>query len=194
MGDEFIMEFNTVQSVMESIKLNKPVIVIDDHDLINTGSLIFNAEKLNIENINFLKNYGDKYIYVAAKKSFYEGLNIDPVYEVIGSMHAFKDTTITLSEVNKDSSQNILETIQSVLKKDKVSYFNNGAVFPLSTRLGGTLKRVAHPEAIVDLSELAGLAPVGVLSLLVNKDKHPMKLEEVIGFATTHAIPIITVE
>ena len=62
------------------------------------------------------------------------------------------------------------------------------------TRLGGTLKRVAHPEAIVDLSELANLKPVGVLSLLLNNDKQPMKMDEIIAFATKHALPIVSVE
>lgn len=188
------MEFNTVQSVIEAIKMSKPVIVVDDHDLQNTGSLIFNAEKLNLENINFLKEYGDKYIYVAASKQYYEGLNIDPVYEVVGSMHAFKDTTISLTDTLKDDPSNILATIQSVLNKKKVEYHKNGVVFPLITRLGGTLKRVAHPEAIVDLSELANLKPVGVLSLLLNSDKQPMKMDEIIAFATKHALPIVSVE
>ena len=188
------MEFNTVQSIIEAIKMSKPVIVVDDHDLQNTGSLIFNAEKLNLENIKFLKEYGDKYIYVAASKQFYEGLNIDPVYEVVGSMHAFKDTTISLTDTHKDDPSNILATTQSVLNKKKVEYHKNGVVFPLITRLGGTLKRVAHPEAIVDLSELAGLAPVGVLSLLLNNDKQPMKMDEIIAFATKHALPIVSVE
>lgn len=188
------MEFNTVQSIIEAIKMSKPVIVVDDHDLQNTGSLIFNAEKLNLENINFLKKYGDKYIYVAASKQYYEGLNIDPVYEVVGSMHAFKDTTISLTDTLKDDPSNILATIQSVLNKKKVEYHKNGVVFPLITRLGGTLKRVAHPEAIVDLSELANLKPVGVLSLLLNNDKQPMKMDEIIAFATKHALPIVSVE
>lgn len=188
------MEFNTVQSVIEAIKMSKPVIVVDDHDLQNTGSLIFNAEKLNLNNISFLKEYGDKYIYVAASKQYYEGLNIDPVYEVVGSMHAFKDTTISLTDTLKDDPSNILATTQSVLNKKKVEYFNNGVVFPLITRLGGTLKRVAHPEAIVDLSELANLKPVGVLSLLLNNDKQPMKMDEIIAFATKHALPIVSVE
>src|SRR5690554_2475460 len=188
------MEFNTVQSVIEAIKMSKPVIVVDDHDLQNTGSLIFNAEKLNLENTNFLKEYGDKYIYVAASKQYYEGLNIDPVYEVVGSMHAFKDTTISLTDTLKDDPSNILATIQSVLNKKKVEYHKNGVVFPLITRLGGTLKRVAHPEAIVDLSELANLKPVGVLSLLLNNDKQPMKMDEIIAFATKHALPIVSVE
>ena len=188
------MEFNTVQSIIEAIKMSKPVIVVDDHDLQNTGSLIFNAEKLNLNNISFLKEYGDKYIYVAASKQYYEGLNIDPVYEVVGSMHAFKDTTISLTDTLKDDPSNILETIQSILNKKKVEYFNNGVVFPLITRLGGTLKRVAHPEAIVDLSELANLKPVGVLSLLLNNDKQPMKMDEIIAFATKHALPIVSVE
>lgn len=194
MGDEFNMEFNTVQSVLASMKANEPVIIIDDHDLKNTASLIFNAEKLSIENVNLLKKYGDKYIYIAAKKTFYEGLKIDPVYEVIGSMHAFKDTTISLSETNKDTSDNILSTIKSVLAKKQVTYNGNGVIFPLITRLGGTLKRVAHPEAVVDLSEMSKLAPVGVLTLLVNKDKQPMHLEEVMTFSTKHNIPIVTVE
>ncbi len=188
------MEFNTVQSVLELVKNGQPVIVVDDHDLKNTGSLIFNAEKLNTKSINFLKQHGDKYIYVAANKLHYKGLNINPVYEVVGSMHAFKDTTISISDTNKDDSNNILETIQSVLNRQKVEYQTSGVVFPLITRLGGTLKRVAHPEAIVDLSELAELKPVGVLSLLVNEKKQPMQLEEIMAFSTNNNIPIVTVE
>lgn len=109
-------------------------------------------------------------------------------------MHAFKDTTISLTDTLKDDPSNILATIQSILNKKKVEYFNNGVVFPLITRLGGTLKRVAHPEAIVDLSELANLKPVGVLSLLLNNDKQPMKMDEIIAFATKHALPIVSVE
>ena len=98
------MEFNTVQSVLELVKNGQPVIVVDDHDLKNTGSLIFNAEKLNTKSIDFLKQHGDKYIYVAANKLYYKGLNINPVYEVVGSMHAFKDTTISISDTNKDDA------------------------------------------------------------------------------------------
>lgn len=188
------MEFNTVQSVLELVKNGQPVIVVDDHDLKNTGSLIFNAEKLNTKNIDFLKQHGDKYIYVAANKLYYKGLNINPVYEVVGSMHAFKDTTISISDTNKDDAKNILETIQSVLNRQKVEYQTSGVVFPLITRLGGTLKRVAHPEAIVDLSELAELKPVGVLSLLLNEKKQPMQLEEIMAFSTKNNIPIVTVE
>lgn len=188
------MEFNTVQSVLELVKNGQPVIVVDDHDLKNTGSLIFNAEKLNTKSIDFLKQHGDKYIYVAANKLYYKGLNINPVYEVVGSMHAFKDTTISISDTNKDDAKNILETIQSVLNRQKVEYQTSGVVFPLITRLGGTLKRVAHPEAIVDLSELAELKPVGVLSLLLNEKKQPMQLEEIMAFSTKNNIPIVTVE
>ena len=29
--------------------MSKPVIVVDDHDLQNTGSLIFNAEKIKLK-------------------------------------------------------------------------------------------------------------------------------------------------
>jgi 3,4-dihydroxy 2-butanone 4-phosphate synthase/GTP cyclohydrolase II len=188
------MEFSTVQAVIETVKAGKPVIVIDDHDLKNTGTIVFNASKLNTDNVEFLKQYGDKYIYVAAPRSFYEGLDVKPVYEVIGSMHAFKDTTISISNEQVENPQTILETIQSILDKSNRSYVGNGVVFPLITRLGGTLKRVAHPEAIVDLSMLAELLNVGVLSLLINQDKKAMLLDEVIAFAIEKDIPIVTVE
>jgi 3,4-dihydroxy 2-butanone 4-phosphate synthase/GTP cyclohydrolase II len=188
------MEFSTVQAVIETVKAGKPVIVIDDHDLKNTGTIVFNASKLNTDNVEFLKQYGDKYIYVAAPRSFYEGLDVKPVYEVIGSMHAFKDTTISISNEQVENPQTILETIQSILDKSNRSYVGNGVVFPLITRLGGTLKRVAHPEAIVDLSMLAELPNVGVLSLLINQDKKAMLLDEVIAFAIEKDIPIVTVE
>ncbi len=188
------MEFNTVQQAIQAVKSGNPVIVVDDHDLNNTGSLVFNASKLTLDNIDFLKTYGDKYIFIAAKKSFYEGLNIQPVYEVVGSMHAFKDTTIALGQNDAQDVKNIFNTIQSVLNKDDVTYQNCGVVFPLITRLGGTLKRVAHPEAIVDLSELASLVELGVLSLLVNKDKQPMKLDEIGAFSSAHNIPIVSVD
>jgi len=188
------MEFSTVQAVIEAVKAGKPVIVIDDHDLKNTGSIVFNASKLNTNSIEFLKQYGDKYIYVAAPRSFYEGLDVKPVYEVIGSMHAFKDTTISVSNDQVEHPQTILETVQSILNKSNKSYVGNGVVFPLITRLGGTLKRVAHPEAIVDLSILAELPNVGVLSLLINQDKKAMLLDEVIAFAIEKDIPIVTVE
>lgn len=188
------MEFSTVQAVIETVKAGKPVIVIDDHDLKNTGSIVFNASKLNIENVEFLKQYGDKYIYVAAPRSFYEGLNVKPVYEVIGSMHAFKDSTISISSKAIDAPKTILDTVQSLLNKEKIDYADNGLVFPLISRVGGTLKRVAHPEAIVDLSNLAGLPNVGVLSLLINQDKKAMLLDEVIAFAIEKDIPIVTVE
>ncbi len=188
------MEFSTVQSVLETVKAGKPVIVIDDHDLKNTGSIIFNASKVNKESIDFLKQYGDKYIYFAAPRSFYEGVNVKPVYEVIGSMHAFKDTTISISDQAIEAPKTIVETVQSLLNKDKVDYAGNGVVFPLITRVGGTLKRVAHPEAIVDLSTLADLVGVGVLSLLTNKDGKALLLDEVIAFAIEKDIPIVTVE
>ena len=45
-----------------------------------------------------------------------------------------------------------------------------GHVFPLRYREGGILKRAGHTEAAVDLSRMAGRAPVGVLCELVNND------------------------
>ncbi len=41
---------------------------------------------------------------------------------------------------------------------------------PFRYQKGGVLYRPGHTEAAVDLSKLAGLAPVGVLSEIVSRD------------------------
>jgi 3,4-dihydroxy-2-butanone 4-phosphate synthase len=43
------------------------------------------------------------------------------------------------------------------------TFVRPGHVFPLRYREGGVLRRAGHTEAAVDLSRLAGCAPVGVL-------------------------------
>jgi 3,4-dihydroxy-2-butanone 4-phosphate synthase len=43
------------------------------------------------------------------------------------------------------------------------TFVHPGHIFPLRYREGGVLRRAGHTEAAVDLSRLAGCAPVGVL-------------------------------
>ena len=68
-----------------------------------------------------------------------------------------------------------------------------GHVFPLRARAGGVLKRAGHTEAAVDLATMAGLAPAGVLCEIVSDDGTMARLPELIEFAQTHGIPIISI-
>jgi 3,4-dihydroxy 2-butanone 4-phosphate synthase/GTP cyclohydrolase II len=68
-----------------------------------------------------------------------------------------------------------------------------GHIFPLRAVCGGVLRRPGHTEAGVDLTRLAGMAPGGLLAEIVNDDGTMARLPQLIEFARTHSLPIITI-
>jgi 3,4-dihydroxy 2-butanone 4-phosphate synthase/GTP cyclohydrolase II len=70
-----------------------------------------------------------------------------------------------------------------------------GHVFPLRYREGGVLKRAGHTEAAVDLSRMAGRAPVGVLCEIVNDDGtgSMSRLPELMEFSKKHDLKMVLI-
>ena len=58
-----------------------------------------------------------------------------------------------------------------------------GHIFPLRARKGGVLKRAGHTEAAVDLSELSGLMPAGVICEIQNSDGSMARLPQLYEYA-----------
>jgi 3,4-dihydroxy 2-butanone 4-phosphate synthase/GTP cyclohydrolase II len=69
-----------------------------------------------------------------------------------------------------------------------------GHVFPLRARPGGVLQRAGHTEATVDLAELAGCRPIGVLCEILNDDGTMARLPQLLKFAKKHKLKICTIE
>jgi len=68
-----------------------------------------------------------------------------------------------------------------------------GHIFPLRSRSGGVLKRAGHTEAAVDLAELAGLYPAGVICEIQNPDGSMARLPELMDYARLHDLRIISI-
>lgn len=68
-----------------------------------------------------------------------------------------------------------------------------GHIFPLIARSGGVLQRPGHTEAAVDLAELAGLAPVGVICEIINDDGDMARRADLDRFAQRHGLLIISI-
>ncbi len=69
-----------------------------------------------------------------------------------------------------------------------------GHVFPLRAVEGGVLRRPGHTEASVDLAQLAGLTPAGVICEVVNEDGTMSRLPELVEFAREHDLALISIE
>jgi 3,4-dihydroxy 2-butanone 4-phosphate synthase len=88
-----------------------------------------------------------------------------------------------------------VQTIQCALRTtlERSEIVSPGHVFPLVARAGGVLERQGHTEAAVDLAELAGCQPAGVLCELMNPDGSMARGAEVARFAQRHGLLCTTV-
>jgi 3,4-dihydroxy 2-butanone 4-phosphate synthase len=69
-----------------------------------------------------------------------------------------------------------------------------GHVFPLRARAGGVMSRRGHTEGTVDLMQMSGLAPAGVLCELTNEDGTMAKTPQIVAFGLKHNMPVLTIE
>jgi 3,4-dihydroxy 2-butanone 4-phosphate synthase/GTP cyclohydrolase II len=68
-----------------------------------------------------------------------------------------------------------------------------GHVFPLRARPGGVLQRAGHTEATVDLVQLAGCRPIGVICEIMNDDGSMARLPQLVKFAKKHRLKICAI-
>lgn len=69
-----------------------------------------------------------------------------------------------------------------------------GHVFPLRARPGGVMTRRGHTEGTIDLMQMAGLQPAGVLCEVTNPDGTMAKAPEIVAFGRLHNMPVLTIE
>lgn len=67
-------------------------------------------------------------------------------------------------------------------------------MYPLRAQPGGVLTRRGHTEGTIDLMQLAGLTPAGVLCEVTNPDGTMARLAEIIAFGIQHNMPVLTIE
>jgi 3,4-dihydroxy 2-butanone 4-phosphate synthase/GTP cyclohydrolase II len=66
-------------------------------------------------------------------------------------------------------------------------------MFPLRADPGGVLSRPGHTEAIIDLAELAGVFPAGVVCEIMNADGSMARMPDLELFAAKHDLKIFSI-
>ena len=68
-----------------------------------------------------------------------------------------------------------------------------GHLFPLRAKDGGVLQRAGHTEAAVDLAQLAGLNPSGVICEILNEDGSLARVPDLVKFKQKHGFKMISI-
>ena len=191
-------ELNTIREAIDAISAGKFVVVVDDEDRENEGDLIIAAESVTAEDMAFMVKYTSGVVCCAITNERADALHL-PL--MVANNTEAMGTAFTISvDVAEGTTTGISASDRSLTCKALANghiaasgFARPGHVFPLRARAGGVLKRAGHTEAAVDLATMAGLAPAGVLCEIVSDDGTMARLPELIQFARTHDIPIISI-
>ncbi len=191
-------KFNTIQQIIEDIKVGKFVIVVDDENRENEGDLVIAAEKITSDGINFMARHGRGLICVPMTEKRLSELEIDAMVPDSSdrldtaftvSVDAEKGVTTGISA--RDRALTIKTLIDSKAKPDDLT--KPGHIFPLKAKAGGVLERAGHTEASLDITELSGLYPAGVICEIMNEDGTMSRVPELIKFAKQYNLKICTI-
>lgn len=191
------MKFDTIEKALEEIRNGKMIIVVDDEDRENEGDLLMAAQFATPEAINFMARFGRGLICCPLKEEKAHHLELNPMTmkNTDSRETAFTVSVDVLGVSTGISAFERAQTIQALVdpKATAKNFIQPGHIFPLVANPGGVLSRMGHTEAAVDLAEMAGLQPVGVICEIMNDDGTMSRVPELMDFAKKHDLAIITI-
>ena len=193
------MTSSAIRRALDALQAGSPIIVTDDADRENEGDLILPAELATPATIGFLVRYTSGVLCVALPAAECTRLGLDPMVQrnedpkgtaYTVSVDARHGITTGISASERALTIRLLASAEA-----SVSDFTRpGHVFPLRAVDGGTSQRRGHTEAAVDLMQLAGLRPAGVIAELVDDAGEMLRGEALHHFAQRHDLVMLTMD
>lgn len=193
------MPLSSMEEALEDLKAGKILIVVDDEKRENEGDLVMAAEMVTPEAVNFLVTHGRGLLCMPMKEDRLNQLGI----KLIDSEHAPHEmpTAFTMSVDFKVgtttgiSADDRAATVQALIDPEArpEEFSRPGHLFPLQYHPGGVLVRPGHTEAIIDLCDIAGLYPAGVVCEIMNDDGSMSRLPDLEVFAAEHGLKILSI-
>ena len=187
-----------IAEILAEIRAGRIVILVDDEDRENEGDLVFAADFVSPDKINFLATHGRGLICMPLARAHAERLGLKPMVSENRSRHGTNFTnSIEAAEgiATGISAHDRALTIRVAAAPGAVAadIVQPGHVFPLIAQDGGVLVRAGHTEACCDLARLAGLTPAAVLCEIMRADGSMARLPDLMEFAAEHKLRIGTI-
>ena len=187
-----------VQRALDDIRAGKMVILVDDEDRENEGDLVFAAELVTPDHINFMATHARGLICLAMSDEMIDKLELPMM---VRDNQASLGTAFTVSIEARHgvstgiSARDRATTVRAAIADDAgpSQIVSPGHVFPLRARKGGVLVRTGQTEGSVDLARLAGLKPAGVICEIMREDGEMARLPELEQFAAKHGLMVLSV-
>jgi 3,4-dihydroxy 2-butanone 4-phosphate synthase/GTP cyclohydrolase II len=187
-----------VTRALEEIRSGRMVILVDDEDRENEGDLVFAADMVTPEHINFMATHARGLICLAMDDAMIDRLELPMM---VRDNQASLGTAFTVSIEARHgvstgiSARDRATTIRAAIADNAspAHIVSPGHVFPLRARKGGVLVRTGQTEGSVDLARLAGCRPAGVICEIMRADGEMARRPELEDFATRHGLLLLSV-
>jgi 3,4-dihydroxy 2-butanone 4-phosphate synthase/GTP cyclohydrolase II len=187
-----------IEAAIAAFARGEIIVVTDDDDRENEGDLFVAASLCTPEKMAFVIRNTSGIVCAPLSAEEARRLHLDPM---VATNDAPLGTAFTVSvDVRHGlttgiSAEERTNTVRALANSNSggSDFVRPGHVFPLVAKEGGVLMRSGHTEACIDLCQLAGLPPVGVLSELMNDDGTVMRGPAVAAFAERHKLRQISI-
>lgn len=189
-----------VLHAIKAIENRGMVIMVDEEDRENEGDIVFAADHVSSDHVNFMTRYARGLICLALEPSYVEKLQL-PMMRDAGKSGSARETAFTVSIEARHgittgiSAADRAETIRVAVSPDSSpdDLAVPGHIFPLKARPGGVLERAGHTEGSVDLAKLAGCSGSAVICEIMKDDGTMARLPDLEVFAKKFEIPIVSI-
>lgn len=193
------MALNSVEELIQDIRLGKMVILMDDEDRENEGDLVMASECVKPQDINFMATQARGLICLTLTEDRCRQLNLPLMVD--GENGAQFGTNFTLSIEAAEgvttgiSAADRAHTIRTAVARGATpeNIVQPGHIFPIKAQPGGVLTRAGHTEAGCDLARLAGFEASGTIVEIMNEDGTMARRPELEKFAERHNLKIGTI-
>jgi 3,4-dihydroxy 2-butanone 4-phosphate synthase / GTP cyclohydrolase II len=197
---EETFQFDPIPEALAALKAGYAIVVVDDENRENEGDLICAAQFATPDMINFMAVNARGLICLSMTGERLDELDVPLMVtdNTDSNQTAFTvtfDAAPHLGITTGISAEDRARTIQVAIHPDTkpMDLRRPGHIFPLRAREGGVLKRAGHTESAIDLARLAGLYPAGVICEIQNPDGSMARLSELIEYARSHQLRIISI-
>jgi 3,4-dihydroxy 2-butanone 4-phosphate synthase/GTP cyclohydrolase II len=188
----------SINTALQAFANGEIIVVTDDDDREGEGDLVVAASSCTAEKMAFMIRHTSGIVCTPMTADHAKRLRLDPMVANNDSAHT---TAFTVSVDYRPDNGTGISADERASCCRALANPNTGAedfsrpghIFPLIAREGGVLIRSGHTEAAVDLCRLAKLAPIGVISELMNDDGSVMKGPQVMAFAERHGLKHVTI-
>src|SRR5205814_2300806 len=194
------MPFSSIPEILDELKAGRPIVLVDDEDRENEGDLVYAAEKITPEAINFMVTNARGVVCLALTAEQCDKLRLHSQTE-INTATLGTAFTVTIDAHKKFgvttgvSARDRATTVQVAIADDAQpqDLLRPGHINPLRAREGGVLVRAGQTEGSVDLSRLAGLKSAAVICEIMRDDGEMARRPELEAFCDKHALKMCTI-